>query len=231
MGTAPTTCAIVVRMPVEQRSGTSQLTAIGIGVATVVVAVAAVWGLLSLASGGDGPVKIQLGDEDFDAGQVARISDQVAEEGPVLYSDVSGRGQNQPIWVNHFGDDPEQQWYVFSAVAPGAEPGCFVAWNAEENYFDERRPDEDDPRALGTLCRDVQYPATGDGLEQFTWKVDADDNLIITLRDDEGGEVGNRGTGGSRGGSDTDGADTDGNGADGGGADGGGSGSDGGGGN
>ena len=227
MGTAPTTCAIVVRMPVEQRSGTSQLAAIGIGVATVIVAVAAVWGLLSLASGGDGPVKIQLGDEDFDAGQVARIADQIGEEGPVLYSDVSGRGQNQPIWVNHFGDDPEQQWYVFSAVAPGAEPGCFVAWNAEENYFDERRPDEDDPRSLGTLCRDVTYPATGGGLEQFTWKVDADDNLIITLRDEEDG-AGDGGAGASRGGSDTDGADAAVDGSGGAGAESGGSGSGGG---
>ena len=173
-------------MPVEQRSGGSQLAAIGIGVVAVVVAVAAAWALLSLASGGDGPVKIQLGDEDFDAGQVARISDQIAEEGPVLYSDVSGRGQVRPIWVNHFGDDPEQQWYVFSAIAPGAEAGCFLAWNAEENYFDERRPNEDDPQALGTLCRDVTYSSTGEGLEQYTWKIDSEDNLVVTLREDDG---------------------------------------------
>lgn len=178
-------------MPVEQRSGGSQLSAIAIGVVAVVVAVGATWGLLSLASGGDGPVRIQLGDDDFDAGQVERIAAQIAEEAPVLYSDVSGRGQNQPIWVNHFGDDPEQQWFVFSAIAPGAEPGCFLAWNAAENLFDERRPNTDDPQEPGELCRDITVAATGetatqgDPPEQFTWMIDSEDNLIVTLRDDQ----------------------------------------------
>lgn len=180
-------------MPVEQRSRISQVTGVLIAIGAVLLAVGASWGLLRLASGGDGPVQIQLGDEDFDAGQVNRISTQIAEEGPVLYSDVSGRGQRQPIWVNHFGDDPELQWYVFSAIAPGAEEGCFLAWNEAENLFDERRPDPDDPRAQGELCRDVTYSATGEPeeggepLEQFTWSIDSDDNLIIEVvpREDE----------------------------------------------
>jgi len=171
-------------MPVEQRSGSSQLTAVIIGVVAVVVAVAAAWGLLNLASGGDGPVKIQLGDEDFNAGQVHRIATQIEQEGPVLYSDVSGRGQIRPIWINHFGDDPTREWYVFSATAPGAPEGCFLAWNAEENLFDERRPNVEDPQELGELCRDVTYGVTGDGLERYRWKVDAEDNLVVTLRDD-----------------------------------------------
>ncbi|MCO5322849.1 MAG: hypothetical protein M9922_15785 [Microthrixaceae bacterium] len=177
-------------MPVEQRSRISQLTGVLIAIGAIVLAVGASWGLLKLASGGDGPVRIQLGDEDFDAGQINRISDQIAEEGPVLYSDVSGRGQLQPIWVNHFGEDPAVQWFVFSAIAPGADQGCFLAWNAEENLFDERRPDPTDPRALGEICRDVTYSATGEAgegaepLEQFTWSVDDEDNLIIDIRGD-----------------------------------------------
>ncbi|MCB1271656.1 MAG: hypothetical protein KDB31_09555 [Microthrixaceae bacterium] len=175
-------------MPVEQRSRISQLTGIGIALGAVLLAVGASWLLLRLASGGDGPVRIQLGDEDFDAGQVERIATQIAEEGPVLYSDVSGRGQRQPIWVNHFGDDAKTQWYVFSAVAPGAEEGCFLAWNEERNLFEERRPDPEDPRAEGELCRDVVFSATGepesgstDAPETFTWSVDDEDNLIIEV--------------------------------------------------
>lgn len=170
-------------MPVEQRTGTSQVTAVVVGVVAVVVAVAAAWGLLSVASGGDGPVQINLGDDEFDAGQINRISTQIAENGPVLYSDVSGRGQVRPVWLNHFGDDPEQQWFVFSAIAPGAPDGCFVTWNAEENLFDERRPDPDDPQALGELCRDVTFSSTGEGLETYTWTIDGEDNLIVDLRD------------------------------------------------
>ncbi|MCP4434460.1 MAG: hypothetical protein GY812_03045 [Actinomycetia bacterium] len=175
-------------MPVEQRSGSSQLVAIGIGVITVIVAAAAAWGLLSLASGGDGPVKIALGDEDFDAGQVNRLATQIAEEGPVLYSDVSGRGQNRPIWISHFGDDPKAGWYVFDAVAPGAPQGCFLWWSSEEILFEERRPNEDDFEAAGEICRDLTWSATGEGLDQAVWKVDADDNLIITLREDDESE-------------------------------------------
>lgn len=186
-------------MPVEQRSRISQTTGALIAVVAVVVVVSLSWLLISVASGGDGPVRIQLGDDRFDAGQVARISTQIADEGPVLYSDVSGRGQRQPIWVNHSGDDPDQQWYVFSAIAPGAEPGCFLTWNPEDNLFDERRPDPDDPRAQGELCRDVTYSATGEpgeGAEAaalFTWSVDDDDNLIIDLRGDNDDNVDSEG--------------------------------------
>lgn len=193
-------------MPVEQRSRISQLTGVLIAIGAVVVAVGASWLLLTLADGGGGPVKIQLGDEDFDAGQIERIATQIAEEGPVLYSDVSGRGQRQPIWVNHFGDDAEVQWYVFSAIAPGAPEGCFLAWNEAENLFDERKPDPDDPRAPGELCRDITFSATGEAgeaeegrtaepPEQFTWSIDGEDNLIIELfdRDDEAGADGDSG--------------------------------------
>lgn len=169
-------------MPVEQRSGGSQAAAIAIGVVAVIISVAAAWLLFDWFAGGDAPVQINLGDEDFDAGQVTRIAVQIDEEGPILYSDVSGRGQNRPIWVNHFGEDPNTGWYIFDALAPGAPDDCFLAWNEQENLFDERIPAADDPQALGELCRDVTYSATGEGLEQAIWKVDADDNLIITLR-------------------------------------------------
>ncbi|MCZ7628304.1 MAG: hypothetical protein M5U19_04245 [Microthrixaceae bacterium] len=180
-------------MPVEQRSRISQLTGVLIAVGAVIVALGASWGLIQLASGGDGPVKIQLGDEDFDAGQVERIAAQIAEEGPVLYSDVSGRGQRQPIWVNHFGDDANAQWYVFSAIAPATPEGCFLSWSERDNLFDERRPDPDDPRAKGELCSDTTFSATGEvgpgssveAPEQFTWSVDDEDNLIIELFDRE----------------------------------------------
>jgi hypothetical protein len=79
---------------------------------------------------------------------------------------------------------------VFTATAPGAAEGCFLAWNAEENLFDVRTPDPDDPKALGELCNEDTYGVTGDGLEQFPWRIDDDGNLIIDLRestDDSGG--------------------------------------------
>lgn len=174
-------------MPVEQRSRSSQVTSILIAMAVVVVAVGATWGLLRLAGGGDGPLRVNMGDETFDAGQSKRLATQIAEDGPVLYSDVSGRGQRRPIWVNHFGEDPATQWYVFTAIPPGAPEGCFLAWNAEDNLFDVRRPDPEDLLAPGDLCDDQTFSVTGDGLEQFPWRIDDEDNLIIDLRDDPPG--------------------------------------------
>jgi hypothetical protein len=183
-------------MPVEQRSGGRQARAVLVGVAVLVLAVGAAWGLVALASGGRGPVEVRLGDDVFDAGQAARLSRQIASDGPILFSDVSGRGQLRPIVVNHFGDDPERRWVAFSAVAPGAPEGCFLAWNAERNLFDERVARDGAGREAGELCRDVTYSADGSGssdgstLKSFPWRVDEDGNLIIDLRPDDDRTVG-----------------------------------------
>ena len=173
-------------MPVERRSGSRQARAIAFAIIAVVLAVGVAWGMLELASGGDGPVRIELGDDEFDAGQAVRLSRQIQQDGPVLFSDVSGRGQLQPILVNHFGDDPEIRWVAFPAVAPGASEGCFLTWNPDEELFEERLNPEGGGRDdLGELCSNVTYPSNGEGLEQFGWQVDDDGNLIIDVRGDE----------------------------------------------
>lgn len=184
-------------MPVERRSGSKQVTSVAIGVVALVLALLAAWGMIHLASGGKGPVQMQLGDETFDAGYTSRMSDQIAEDGPLLFSDVSGRGQRQPIYVVHLGDDEDDGWFALSAVAPGAAEGCYVTWNAERDLFEERKvADATDGRdSVGELCRDVTWSADGtdgsDGseLEAFPWKVDSDDRLIIDLRPDQSRET------------------------------------------
>ncbi len=175
-------------MPVEQRSGSSQLRAVAFGVVAVVVAVAGLWAFVAWAGRGDGPVQLRLGDDVFIAGQAERLSAQVAAEGPLLFSDVSSRGQVQPIYVAHFGDDPGAQWSPVSAVAPGAEGGCFLSWNAERNLYEERANVDGAGREVGELCRDVTWSADGssgsDGtaLTTFPWRIDADGNLVVDLR-------------------------------------------------
>lgn len=172
-------------MPVERRSGTKQVTSVLFGIVAVLVAVGLAWGMLSLASGGDGPVKIRLGDDEFDAGNAERLSAQIREDGPLLFSDVSGRGQRKPIVVNHFGDDAEVRWVAFPAAAPGADQGCFLAWNVERELFEERFAEEGAGRDQGELCSDVTYPANGLELEQFPWKIDDEGRLIIDVRGPE----------------------------------------------
>lgn len=179
-------------MPVERRSRRQQLTSILFAALAVAVAVGLAWGLLSLASGGDGPVRLQLGDDEFDAGQATRLSEQIAEDGPVLFSDVSGRGQQRPIMVNHFGDDPEMRWVAFPAVLPGAEDNCFLFWSAERELFEERRGLEGS-RDGGELCSDRTVPPNGEGLTQFSWEVDDEGNLIVDLRTEDDGVTGAEG--------------------------------------
>ena len=180
-------------MPVERRSGSQQTRSVIVAVVALVIAVLGAWGMIRLASGGQGPVKVQLGDDTFDAGFATRMSDQIDKDGPLLFSDVSGRGQRQPIYVVHIGSDEKDGWFALSAVAPGAAEGCFVTWNPESELFEERRAaDPAEGRdALGERCRDVTWSANGtdgsDGseLEAFPWKIDKDERLIIDLRPDQ----------------------------------------------
>lgn len=178
-------------MPVERRTGTKQITSVLLGVAVLVIAIAAAWGMIVLASGGKGPVKVRLGEDTFDAGYTARMAKQIGSEGPLLFSDVSGRGQRQPIYVNHFGHEDDTRWVALSAVAPGASEGCFLSWNARRNLFEERSAKEGGGKDTGRLCRDVTWSADGsegsDGskLTAFPWKVDADHRLIVDLRPDQ----------------------------------------------
>lgn len=180
-------------MPVERRSGSQQTRSAIIAVVALVIAVLGAWGMIRLASGGQGPVKVQLGDDTFDAGYATRMADQIDKDGPLLFSDVSGRGQRQPIYVVHIGSDDKDGWFALSAIAPGAAEGCFVTWNPESELFEERRAaDTAEGRdALGERCRDVTWSADGtdgsDGseLEAFPWEIDKDERLIIDLRPDQ----------------------------------------------
>ena len=180
-------------MPVERRSGSQQTRSVIIAVVALVIAVLGAWGMIRLASGGQGPVKVQLGDDTFDAGYATRMADQIDKDGPLLFSDVSGRGQRQPIYVVHIGSDEKDGWFALSAIAPGAAEGCFVTWNPESELFEERRAaDPAEGRdALGERCRDVTWSADGtdgsDGseLEAFPWEIDEDERLIIDLRPDQ----------------------------------------------
>lgn len=180
-------------MPVERRSGSQQTRSVILAVVALVIAVLGAWGMIRLASGGQGPVKVQLGDDTFDAGFATRMADQIDKDGPLLFSDVSGRGQRQPIYVVHIGSDEKDGWFALSAIAPGAAEGCFVTWNPESELFEERRAaDPAEGRdALGERCRDVTWSADGtdgsDGseLEAFPWEIDKDERLIIDLRPDQ----------------------------------------------
>ncbi|KAA0234848.1 MAG: hypothetical protein JJLCMIEE_01020 [Acidimicrobiales bacterium] len=158
-------------MPVEQRPPSNLVRAVVIGagalIAAVVVLVIFLW-----VVNPNPAVEVNLGDDTFDAGFAEGQAAEIAENGPILYSDVSGRGQNRPMWLNHFGTDDSIGWVAFDANPAGSEPGCFVEWIAEENLFT-------DP------CSGTDFDAGGDGLTQFSWSIDEDGHLIVDLRPQE----------------------------------------------
>lgn len=169
-------------MPVESRNTSKQALAVVVGIIVLALVLGAMWMLLRAASGGDSPTTWKLGDEVFDAGQAERLSVQIQDGGPVLFSDVAGRGQRRPIVVNHFGEDATVRWVAFTASVPGSPANCFLLWNPTAEVFEERAVQDDAALEEGDLCSDERYPPNGLGLEQFPWEIDDDGNLIIDLR-------------------------------------------------
>lgn len=171
----------------------NQTRAVVLAVTALIIAIALGWAVIAM-SGSSPSTRLRLGDDVFEAGNATRMSRQIRKDGPVLFSDVSGRGQNRPIFVNHFGDDPDERWVAFDATAPGAPENCFLSWSGTRELFEERsvtefRTDEHGER-LGDLCRDITFPPNGEGLTQYRWKVDDDGLLTIDFRPDEESENG-----------------------------------------
>lgn len=171
-------------MPVEVRSNSKQTMAVGMGIVALVLAIALAWGILKVA-GGSSSSRLRLGSDVFEAGNSTRMANQIERDGPLLFSDVSGRGQNRPIFVNHFGDDPETRWVAFDAVAPEAPPNCFLSWNSTKDLFEERSVAGGGDYRKGELCRDVTFPSNGEGLIQYRWSVDKNGLLSIDFRRDD----------------------------------------------
>ncbi|NLD77924.1 MAG: hypothetical protein GX643_14795 [Acidimicrobiales bacterium] len=125
-------------------------------------------GLVSVALSGRNSPDLQLGDQTFTAGRAATLAERIAESGPYLFADVSGRKDRDMI-LQHQGDDPETGWSAFLA-APIDEPrDCTWDWQPDEQIFRAKC----DP--------DRTAPADGEGLTQFEvtvidGKVDVDLN-------------------------------------------------------
>lgn len=114
--------------------GTSNLrTTVVVAVGAVVAAGALLLTIVRLSDSGE--IQLQIGDERFNAGRVGRISAEIDDRGPILYSDVGGGRRD--IWLNHLGDDPDEGWVAFDARHPEASRACTLAWLPEEGVFDD----------------------------------------------------------------------------------------------
>jgi hypothetical protein len=139
------------------------------GVFLIVLGVCIAGAILAI-SANDPDVDVNLGDDEFQIHALEARAESVTERGPLFFNDPTGG--NRPLVVNHLGDEPEEGWVAFLAIAPDSE-ACVVSWDEDDEVIRD--------------CEGTTYPADGEGLEQFPTRVE-DGTLYIDLgrgRDDE----------------------------------------------
>jgi hypothetical protein len=115
-----------------------------------------------------GKVEVKLGPDRFDAGSAEDQAAEIAENGPILFSDVAGKQRD--IYLQHVGSDAHSGWLAFDAREPGASRDCFLEWRAETGQFVDR-------------CDGSTVNATGDGLTQYSVEVTDGGRVVIDLRE------------------------------------------------
>jgi hypothetical protein len=118
-----------------------------------------------------GTVEVNLGDDVFNARGAESRAETIAESGPILFPDVSGRN-DRDIYLQHLGDDPEQGWYAFDARRPGQGRECTLDWDGSAQEF--RDP-----------CDGTVVPADGAGLLSYPVEVSEDGDVVVDLNPDE----------------------------------------------
>lgn len=98
------------------------------------------------------------------------LADEIAERGPILYSDVASGDRD--VFLQHVGDDVDEGWLVFAARPVDAGRDCTLVWDPDAEVFE-------DP------CSDRTFPADGDGLVQYPVEIDEDGVLVVDLNFDE----------------------------------------------
>ena len=155
-------------MPVERRNARMQTTTLIISVVALAAAVVLVVLALRAAGTNNAPQTINPSNERFVVGDAEERARSIRKDGPILFSDVSGNGQNHPVYLLHDGEDAHLNWTIVEAHPPGSPPNCFINWSKERNLF--------------TSCDERTFPADGSGLPHYAWEVSTDGELSIDLR-------------------------------------------------
>ena len=111
-------------------------------------------------------VKVQLGDEVFEAGRAKDLA-RSANEHPLLFQALVG---DRDIYLQHLGRDPTQGFHAFESYAPGAPRRCQLQWERERRVFV-------DP------CNKREFPADGAGLRSYPVTVTEAERVVIDLRE------------------------------------------------
>lgn len=136
----------------------------------IVLVFAGLW-LVTITVGKRNSPDLRIGDQTFRAGSAEARSKEIERDGPILFSDVSGR-QDRDLYLQHIGDDPDEGWYAFAAQPIDRSRDCIWEWQADEERF----------RAACDPA--LTAPADGEGLTRYHVSVD-EGALIVDLNYEE----------------------------------------------
>lgn len=155
----------------ESRTGTSRsviIAVVGITLGVILVLVLFVVAIPSLTE--SGKVEVKLGSDTYDAGRADARAGNIADGGPLLFSDVSSGKRD--IYLQHLGDDPAEGWYAFDARRPGQGRNCTLEWQTGSGAF--RDP-----------CNGTMVPADGAGLLSYPVTVTDGGRVVVDLNPDQ----------------------------------------------
>lgn len=147
--------------------------ALAVAAVGVVVAIGVAAALAVLAN--RGKVDVRLGSDTFAEHDAEDAARDIAESGPILYPDTAGGDRD--IYLQHFGDDPNEGWIAFAARPPGVSRACTLRWNGDDQVFRLLDASEE----VRGECDGREFPADGEGLPMYPVTVDADGNVDVDL--------------------------------------------------
>ncbi len=158
-------------MPVqERRKRTSRSVVMAVaGVALGIVLVLLLFVVAIPALTESGKVEVKLGSDTYDAGSASARAQNIADGGPLLFSDVSSGKRD--IFLQHVGDDVTTGWYAFDARRPGQARNCTLSWQPSLSNF--RDP-----------CDGATITSDGTGLPAYPVTITDKGKVIVDLRGD-----------------------------------------------
>lgn len=125
------------------------------GIAVLALIGVFLWGVAAyLSNRGDGASE-RLAPQRLELGAAANRANDVAEEGPLLFLELSTVSGQRSIVLDHEGDDPLEGWRLYYAF-PTGRPDCPVTQVRGSATFIDCNGDELDVSELSPPLEDVR---------------------------------------------------------------------------